>query len=387
MASIADEIEYKLDAVKATPLASDEIDKSFRSSCIGAWLCFPAHLIRSLITFTLSRARLAYQLLDLVSRALGGKILAFSDQWFAEADNLITPTAPIRQPGKMVFTGAWYDGWETRRHNQEAFDWVVIRLGVSSGTIEGIEVDTAFFSGNHAPAISVEGCRLDDDDQVVSWQGGRGEWKTILGVQECGPSQRFGWKLDAPTREQYTHVRLNMYPDGGIARFRLFGHAVPIFPDDKEAVFDLAAAQMGGVAVSCSDQHFGTKDNLLLPGRGKDMGDGWETARSRTKGHVDWTIVRLGAPGRIQKFVVDTAHFRGNFPQKVAVQGIEWTAEGEPGADAEGWQEAVPPSKTGPDQEHEFENGAQQSVFTHAKLIMIPDGGVKRFRAFGTRAS
>jgi allantoicase len=306
---------------------------------------------------------------------------------FAEADYLITPTAPIRQPGKMVFTGAWYDGWKTRRHNQEAFDWVVIRLGVSSGTIDGIEVDTAFFSGNHAPAISVEGCRLDDDDQFVSWRGGRGEWKTILGVQECGPSQRFSWNLNAPTSEQYTHVRLNMYPDGGIARFQLFGHAVPIFPDDREAVFDLAAAQMGGVAVFCSDQHFGTKDNLLLPGRGRDMGDGWETARSRTKGHIDWTIVRLGAPGRIKKFVVDTAHFRGNFPQKVAVQGIEWTAEGEPGVDAEGWQEAVPPSKTGPDQEHEFENAVQQSVFTHAKLIMIPDGGIKRFRAFGTRAA
>lgn len=291
----------------------------------------------------------------------------------------------------MVYTGAWYDGWETRRHNQAPFDWVVVRLGVASGTVEGVEVDTAFFSGNHAPHISVEGCFSADDDEVLSWQGGRGGWETILGVRECGPSRRFGWRLDHPRPDKrYTHVRLNMYPDGGIARFRLFGHAVPVFPDDRDAVFDLAAAQNGGVAVACSDQHFGTKDNLLLPGRGKDMGDGWETARSRHKGHVDWAIVRLGAPGLVQRLLVDTAHFRGNFPQQVRVDAIEWTPEhggGEPPADAEGWVELVAPSKTGPDQEHEFASAVQDKTFTHVKLTMIPDGGVKRLRVFAKRAS
>jgi len=286
----------------------------------------------------------------------------------------------------MVYTGAWYDGWETRRHNTAPFDWVIVRLGVASGTVEGIEVDTAFFNGNHAPSISVEGVFATSDEEVISWQGGRGKWETILGNEECGPSQRFGWKLDAPTGKQYTHVRLNMYPDGGIARFRLFGHAVPVFPDDREAVFDLAAAQNGGVAISCSDQHFGTKDNLLLPGRGKDMGDGWETARSRGADHIDWTIVRLGAPGYVQKVVVDTAHFRGNFPQKVKLEAIKWETNGEPGSDAEGWKEIVPPSKCGPDQEHEFESAAKGDIVTHVKIIIIPDGGVKRLRVFGKRA-
>ena len=218
---------------------------------------------------------------DLISGTLGGKVLGVSDEWFAEAANLLTPTPAIRQPGKMVWTGAWYDGWETRRHNTEPFDWVVVRLGVASGTVVGLEVDTDHFSGNHAPAISVEGCFSQDDAEVLSWKGTRGKWEPILGIHECGPKERFAWKLDEPTNKQYTHVRLNMYPDGGIARFRLYGHAVPVFPEDKEAIFDLAAAQNGGVAVSCSDQHFGTKDNLILPGRGKDMGDGWETARSR----------------------------------------------------------------------------------------------------------
>jgi len=165
----------------------------------------------------------------------------------------------------------------------------------------------------------------------------------------------------------------------------LFGHAVPVFPEDKDAVFDLAAAQNGGVAISCSDQHFGTIDNLLLPGRGKDMGDGWETSRSRGKEHVDWAIIRLGAPGSILKVVVDTAHFRGNFPQKVKVQGIHWTGEGEPGALAHVWKDLIEASKCGPDKEHEFASLLQEEIFTHVKLIMIPDGGVKRIRVFGKR--
>jgi len=286
----------------------------------------------------------------------------------------------------MVYTGAWYDGWETRRHNPEPFDWVVIRLGVASGVVEGVEVDTAFFSGNHAPAISVEGCFSTNDDEVVSWKGQRGGWETILGRQECGPSERFCWKLKEPTTKQYTHVRLNMYPDGGIARFRLFGHAVPVFPEDKEAIFDLAAAQNGAVAISCSDQHFGTKDNLLLPGRGKDMGDGWETSRSRTKGHVDWVIVRLGAPGYVRNVVVDTAFFRGNYPQKVRLDAIDWKGESQPGADTPGWDALVAPSKCGPDQEHDLTSLLKDKAVTHVKLVMIPDGGIKRLRVFGKRA-
>ncbi|KAL1883084.1 hypothetical protein VTK73DRAFT_10010 [Phialemonium thermophilum] len=353
-----EDIGYQLESVDAAAVAAEDIDKTFRSSTI-----------------------------DLISAALGGKVLAFSDQWFAEAANLLTPTPPIRQPGKMVYTGAWYDGWETRRHNPAPFDWVIIKLGVASGTVEGVEVDTAFFNGNHAPAISVEGCFSQDDEQVVSWKGDRGGWETILGIQECGPSRRFGWKLTQPTKKQYTHVRLNMYPDGGIARFRLFGHAVPVFPEDKNSVFDLAAAQNGGVAVSCSDQHFGSKDNLLLPGRGKDMGDGWETARSRTKGHIDWAIIRLGAPGYIQSFVVDTAHFRGNFPQQVRLEAISWRDKGsEPSHDASGWVEVSSPIKCSPDQEHEAACLFPEEVFTHVKLIMVPDGGVKRLRVLAKRA-
>jgi allantoicase len=161
-----------------------------------------------------------------------------------------------------------------------------------------VEIDTAFFNGNHAPEIAVEGAFITsaEDEEAVKAPSFTG-WETILSKQTCGPSQRHGWLLDAPTTKAYTHVRLLMYPDGGIARFRLYGTAVPVFPADTSAVLELSATVNGGVATACSDQHFGTKDNLLLPGRGVDMGDGWETKRTRGA-HVDWVIVRLGAPAQ-----------------------------------------------------------------------------------------
>jgi allantoicase len=289
-----------------------------------------------------------------------------------------------------VETGAWYDGWETRRHNQEPFDWVIIRLGVASGHIEGFEVDTAFFSGNHAPEVSIDACFCTNDDEPVAWGGGKGEWECVLGLQECGPSQRFAWKLDQPPQTPFTHVRLNMYPDGGIARFRVFGHAVPVFPADKDELFDLAAAQNGGIATACSDEHFGTRANLLLPGRGKDMGDGWETARSRGNDHEDWVVVRLGAKAKIEKVVVDTAHFRGNFPRGVRIEAGCWEEDDPRGLkDEEGWTTILEEQKCAADKEHLFEKDVLKDVegrgYTHVKMVILPDGGVKRLRVFGKR--
>jgi len=323
---------------------------------------------------------------DLISAPLGGTILSVSDEWFAPATNLLLPTNPIYSE-KQVFTGQWMDGWETRRHNRAAFDYGIIRLGVSSGTISGIEVDTAFFQGNEAPAISVEGCLGSDNEEVISWKGERGKWEVILGLQKCGPSQRHAWKLNSPPTKAFTHVRLNMYPDGGIARFRIYGKAIPILPPDKEETFDLAAAQNGGIAVSWSNQAFGTlASNLLLPGRGPDMADGWETARSRTDDHVDWVIVKLGVPGKVKSLILDTAHFRGNFPEQAQVAGIHDLSEDGPRASDEYWRDLTVLSECEADKEHTFESLDQEPTFTHVKLTIFPDGGVKRLRVFGTRA-
>lgn len=256
--------------------------------------------------------------------------------------------------------------------------------------MKGIEIDTAYFTGNYAEAISVQGCFETGEgaDRRVTQEGYAG-WKEVLGRRECGPSARHGWHVHG--EPEVTHVRLCMYPDGGIARFRLFGQAVPAWPDAIEDEVELSAAQMGGVAVQCSDEHFGKKENLLMPGRGKDMGDGWETKRSRGEGHTDWVAVRLGARGRVRRVVVDTKHFLGNFPQGVKVEGCD-LAEGEevPGNDDGKWVEILGVEKMGPDAVHEYLaqqlRNTDNSAFTHVKMTMIPDGGVKRLRIFGTRA-
>lgn len=263
--------------------------------------------------------------------------------------------------------------------------------------MKGVEIDTAFFNGNQAPEIAVQGCYIPEHRAEEVKKVDFGEWTDILSRQECGPSQRHGWLLPQVTRQAFTHVRLQMFPDGGIARFRLFGYAVPILPQNIDTVFDLAATVNGGVAVACSDQHFGTKDNLLLPGRGKDMGDGWETKRSRGQDHTDWVIVRLGVPGTIARVVVDTAHFRGNFPQKVQLFAARAPLKLEEAVDlqvpahdnASAWTEILAPEKLGPDTEHEFQEALREiegKVYAFVKMVIIPDGGVKRLRVFGKRA-
>ncbi|MCJ1390379.1 Allantoicase [Xylographa bjoerkii] len=328
--------------------------------------------------------------IDLASISLTSRILAFSDEFFADASNLINPRTPVHRPGVFVPSGAWYDGWETRRHNPQPFDWVIIRLGVASGRPKGVEINTAFFNGNEAPVISVDGCyeTAEGADSVVAEKGYNG-WSEVLGKRPCGPSQRQAWKLEGQN-DSITHVRLRMWPDGGIARFRLYGEAVPVWPSDPTQEIELSAAVMGGVAESCSDQHFGGKENLLLPGRGIDMGDGWETKRSRSQGHTDWVIVKLGARGKVSRIVIDTAHFRGNFPQGVMVEAADFEGNNVVTHGDSAWSELLPVQKVGPDQEFEFGRNVllkvEERVFTHMKLTIIPDGGVKRFRVFGTRA-
>lgn len=346
---------------------------------------------------------------DVIGHKLGGSIISFSDEWFAAAENLIAPNAPIRQIGKFTPAGAWYDGWETRRHNTEPADWVIIKLGVASAQLIATEIDTAFFNGNHAPAITVEATYLAPSEKLEvserEYLEKQANWDLVIDKTECGPSQRhFFVRKDGLTDKVYTHARIKMYPDGGIARFRLYGKPTAVKPTDPNEEVDLAHVANGGVAISFSDQHFGAVDNLLIPGRGKDMGDGWETKRSREQGHVDWVIVRLGLPGYLDRVVIDTAHFKGNFPQSITVEGLNSDDDNITVDDAR-WKFVVPQAKTGPHKVHEYiregeisflthveaENkesygvlqATKEQVYTHVKLTIIPDGGVKRLRVYG----
>ncbi|BFZ55090.1 Allantoicase [Savitreella phatthalungensis] len=323
-------------------------------------------------------------LTNLISADVGGQICGFSDEYFASASNLLNPKEPVRRAGYYVETGAWFDGWETRRHNPEPTDWVVIKLGLT-GSIYGCEIDTAYFNGNEAPAISVEASVLAGDNET--WQ--QASWEEVIPKTACGPSQRHFFVLKHPrTGKAFTHVKLHQHPDGGIARFRLLGRVTPQLPQDTSSLFDAASIGSGARAVACSDQHFGRKENLILPGRGIDMGDGWETARSRSPDHCDWAVIQLGARVEVDTIVIDTAHFRGNFPESIEVLGIDVptnTADTTDWSNVQGWQSILGRSKTQADKEHSFESSqlVNRGPFSHVRLIIHPDGGVKRIRVFG----
>lgn len=320
---------------------------------------------------------------DVISKQLGGEVIGFSDEWFAAATNLIKPTKPIRDATKFTFSGAWYDGWETRRHNETEYDWVLFKVGVHAVNIVGAEIDTAFFNGNHAPAISVDALYEEDvtsSDAIVREDDPR--WEEIIQKVECGPSQRhFLLREDGLTNDKFNFIKLKMYPDGGIARFRLFGKVCQTnYPPQK--IRDLAFAGNGGVIHSFSDQHFGSTNNLILPGRGHDMSDGWETKRSRIAGHTDWVIIELEKRSSfIQKIIVDTAHYRGNFPQFISIDGIDHN-EGDLTESKNEWVQIVEKCRTSADKEHIYEVNTEVPI-SHVKLTIFPDGGVKRVRVWG----
>ncbi|KAJ7594297.1 allantoicase [Mycena floridula] len=317
---------------------------------------------------------------ELSSVSLGGRVLSVSDEFFAEAFHLLLPEPAPSLKGQFGPKGALFSGWESRRHNPE-FDWCIIQLG-TSGTIVGFDIDTTHFNGNEAPGVSVEviGGSLDEEPDANDPR-----WTEILAKVGLGPSSRHLFEI--PQTSSANFVKLNMYPDGGIARFRVYGHVTPVFPQVDTASFDLAHVFAGGRVEFTSDQHFGVGSNLLLPGRGKDMGDGWETKRSRQKGHKDWAIIKLGTRGFLEQVCIDTAHFKGNFPESCEMHAlastgaIDWIpAKGED----QDWTLILPRTKLGPHREHYFRlENTDEHAYTHVKLTIYPDGGIKRVRITG----
>ncbi|PLW49883.1 hypothetical protein PCANC_07094 [Puccinia coronata f. sp. avenae] len=317
-------------------------------------------------------------LIELSSDSLGSSILAVSDQWFAPAESLLKPHPPLDLRGQFGPNGALYDGWESRRHNP-SHDWVIIQLGVPSGTIAGFDIDTTLFNGNEAPACSVYALdRLtpppDSPDDP--------EWTQLLPVVPLGPSARHLFKIPETTKG-YRYLKLNMIPDGGIARFRVYGHPIPVFPAGR---CDLASVLLGARVVVTSDQHYGVGSNLILPGRGpKSMDGGWETKRSRQPGHSDFVIIKLADAGFLDYAEIDTNYFIGNFPQLVDLYATV-SDQMVPDLNSE-WTEILAKSKLGPHQQQYFQLTKPQEKFTHVRMTIYPDGGVKRIRLFGRRTA
>lgn len=304
------------------------------------------------------------ELINLASERLGAKVLEANDEFFAPKENLIKPSKPIHVEGKYTDCGKWRDGWETRRRRAPGHDWCVVQLGLP-GIVRGAAVDTAFFVGNYP-----EQCSIDAAAHGAGITGGSG-WSEILPKSYLRGDSQNEFAIDGAER-RFTHVRLNIYPDGGVARLRIFGTPVPDWAKLGREV-DLAAVENSGLATACSGCFVGTPLNLSLPGRPLNIGDGWETKRRRGPGH-DWAILRLGAPGVVRKVEIDTSHFFGNYPDTASLDG---SASGD-----EPWTTLIPQAKLQGHTQHLFKVPEREPV-SHVRLNIFPDGGVARLRVWG----
>ena len=322
------------------------------------------------------------QLIDLASAQLGGKVLYATDDFFAEKENLLLKGRGVFITDKYTDRGKWMDGWESRRKRTPGHDWAVIKLA-TPGKITGFDIDTNFFLGNHPPHTSVEAVYLNNDDGIHDWENVG--WREILEKSPLDAgSQNF---YESNSEDIFTHIRLHIYPDGGVARLRVYGEVVKdwnaVTPEEE---IDLAAAIHGGKALACNDMFFSAMDNLIMPNRGANMGDGWETKRNRTPGNRDWVILKLATPGTIDRIVVDTCHFKGNYPDTCSIEACMSKKDKAVVKDKIEWKTILEKQKLSADAEHKYiDQVINKDVYSHVRLNIFPDGGISRLRLFGKK--
>jgi allantoicase len=336
-------------------------------------------------------------LINLADEFLGARALYANDEFFAPKENLLKPGRGVFLPDEYTDRGKLMDGWESRRRRGPGYDWCLIQLG-APGRVRVLDIDTNHFLGNSPRYASVDALSAAADITVEGLRAS--EWCELLPQVPIVPGSQniFPISHDARWPRAWTHLRLNIHPDGGVARFRAHGDVEPswgmsdvddeVRPRLRPGEVDLAAVRHGGLALACSDMFFGPMNNLILPGRSVNMGGGWETRRRRGPG-FDWIIVRLGAPGSVGLVEVDTNFFKGNYPDYCSLEGIHapnaaLTELVDPSA---AWRGVLPETKLQAHTRHFFRDEiVQHGPFTHVRLSIYPDGGVSRLRVFGSRA-
>ncbi len=318
-----------------------------------------------------------FDLPDLACEAVGGAAIACNDDFFAEKENLVKPDAAVWKDHLYTDKGKWMDGWESRRRREPGHDWCVVRLGMP-GIIRGVVVDTAFFRGNFPESCALYGAEIDDSHDLDKLE--TAAWTALVPRLPLRGDTKNAFPVAVDKR--FTHVRLEIFPDGGVARLRVHGEVVAKWPKLRAlgGPIDLAALEHGAVVETCSDMFFGSRNNLIKPGPSRSMADGWETRRRRGPGN-DWAIIRLATAGTIEKLEIDTTHFKGNAPGRCVVEGV--SAPGVAAAALAGWRLLVG-STLQPHTRHFFDDDLRRiGPVTHLRLSVYPDGGVARFRAWG----
>jgi allantoicase len=323
------------------------------------------------------QADFAINFINLASPENGAAICSVSDEFFAPAKRMLSAGKPVFIADRFDQHGKWMDGWESRRKRSAGHDYCVLRI--CPGVIKGVEIDSSHFTGNFPPAVMLEACcaEIEPDENSI--------WTELVPKGEIeGDSIQFFSVNDTNT---WTHLRLNIYPDGGIARLRVYG--LPAEPESvaqRENWVDLVSSAAGGQAIECNNMHFGHMRNLLSNQPVANMGDGWETRRRREPGN-DWVILKLGHKGRVCRIELDTAFFRGNYPARCTLKGAIAGADTDIVGESAGWQEILPAVALGPDQLHIFESQVKNvGLITHVRLDILPDGGVARLRLLGLTA-
>lgn len=316
-------------------------------------------------------------LLNLADARLGSIATFVTDDWFADVNRMLQPQAPVWKEGVFDDNGKWMDGWESRRKRYEGYDHAIIKLGVA-GVFKGVDIDTTFFTGNYPPSASLEACYSPEAEPDDSTQ-----WTQVLApVNLQGDSNNL---FDIDSDQPWTHVRFNIFPDGGVARLRIYGTPFVDWSQNLDQTYDFAAALLGARSLACSDEHYGKMSNILNPGRGINMGDGWETARRRVPGN-DWVIIQLAKPCLPEEIIVDTHFFKGNYPDSCSIQAalVESATDEQVATRSLYWRELLPAQKLQMDREHTFNSELNDlGVVSHIKLNIFPDGGISRIRVIG----
>jgi len=314
---------------------------------------------------------------NLTSSTLGTKIHFFSDQFFGAASRMLSDSEPVFKEGIFDTNGKWMDGWETRRKRIPGHDYVIIELGKSS-KIDEILIDTSFFNGNQPEFASIDGCYTNKRSLKQA------TWINILKKKKLQPNKKHYFKSNS--NKTFKFVRLNIFPDGGVARLRLFGNIDLSKEKFLKKKFDLASVLNGTKIIACSDEHFGKAENILSPGKSKNMGNGWETKRRRGKGN-DWVILKLGTKGLISHFEINTHYFKGNYPSHFSIQVSSFSnisSIKKIVQKSHKWKTILKNIKLKPNNTLTIKPNIQSNDYTSMiRLNIYPDGGISRFRVFG----
>jgi allantoicase len=322
-------------------------------------------------------AELMHRHVNVADERLGAAVLFATDEFFGAKERMLSPGEPQWRAGVYDANGKWMDGWETRRRRNQGHDHCVLRLAAPS-VLALLDIDTRHFTGNYPPNASVQACRSAGapDDETI--------WTDLLPYSALKGNQRNFFELKSS--HPWTHLKLNIHPDGGVARLRAYGkvHREWTTAAAGETI-DLAAALNGGRALACSDEHYGSMWNLLLPGRGASMADGWETRRRREPGS-DWVILALGHSGRIQHIEIDTAHFKGNYPHQISINAalLRDADQGDLTSQCLFWPALLEPQLLQADHVVQFRSQLLDvGPISHVRVNIHPDGGLSRVRLFG----